>query len=346
MPFLARYGGICTECGKPFSRGEPFGWRRRTSDGKKHFGHAACFGYASTIPETSTTEIPESLTEEISVATLRSEESTVSSKSSVIELSEAEAAIKAALDAKTKKLMRATSPWYDVLASLLKPHPADGLPICKKVILIGPPGTGKTRTSAIYTGCKYSETLSEGSGEENLKGMFHLIKGETKWVDGPGTCALREGTNLQLNEIGHESPEVTSLLYAFLDDNPAIMLPTGEIVTAKDGYSVVATANDNVSTLTDAIVDRFEVVLLAVTPHPDALKGLDAAEQFAVSNFYRALDVTPWNWSGKPTVRRVRAFSRIKKAEIFSDELIAKIVFGESGREVLSTLATASVTAR
>ena len=238
---------------------------------------------------------------------------------------------------------KAKMKWWDILADL--EHSS-------RIMLVGPPGTGKSRTSVEVsqkrsTGSRnvYRLTMTEGSGVEDLLGMFHLKKGETVWVDGPAVKALRQGATLIIDEVDRYSPEVCSLLYALLDDNPAVTLPTGEHVEAAEGYRVICTSNQAISVLPEPIMDRIEAVLIANVPHPDALQGLEKPEAAAVENYYRGVTAAEWNWNGSPTVRRMRAFNKLTKGlknDAKADrDVVAGVVFGQSGKEVLSALTTA-----
>lgn len=234
--------------------------------------------------------------------------------------------------------------WWDTL-ELLIPH-------SNRMGLLGPPGTGKSTTAAIVLkqlcGGVQRITMTEGAGIEDLLGMFVLTRGETKWMDGPAARALRNGEALLIDEIDKFSPEVGSLLYALLDDDPQVMLPTGEHLIAKAGYKVIGTSNANISSLPEAIIDRLEAILLAIKPHPAALEELSDAMKGSVELHYSKMDAKPWRWSGMPTARRMRAFNKLIKArkQDRDEALIADAVFGVAGKEHLSVLATSAAGAR
>jgi nitric oxide reductase NorQ protein len=237
--------------------------------------------------------------------------------------------------------VKENAPWFDLLKQLTSSFTGGLL----RVLLIGPPGTGKSKTSLVLTDTPYRVTMTEGMGVEDLIGMYQLIKAETVWVDGPVVRAMREGKRILIDEVDHHPTEVGSLLYAFLDDSPEIMLPTGEKVTAMPGYGVIATTNSNVTALPEAVLDRFEAILPAIVPHPDALVQFsNDAMRSAVSNHFTHLDRTPWSWSGKPTLRRMAAFARLK--EVVGEGNAANLAFGSAGREVLAVMGTASRTGK
>src|SRR5690606_6142906 len=108
----------------------------------------------------------------------------------------------------------------------------------RRVLLMGPPGTGKTyaATRRGLDGRKiqkvYSVTMTPETPMAELRGHFVPKDGEYVWMDGPAVRAWREGARLVINEIDHASPDTQSFMFALLDDPDfaETTLPTGETV--------------------------------------------------------------------------------------------------------------------
>jgi nitric oxide reductase NorQ protein len=141
-----------------------------------------------------------------------------------------------------------------------------------RVLLYGPPGTGKSSWAQSAFAHVERVTLHAQMPPEDLIGSMALVarKGGTNtvWQDGPAVRAMRRGSALVIDEIDQHSPELRCALHAILDDRSiaGITLPTGERVEPAEGYTVIATANAEPSMLPDALLDRFDLVLLANRP--------------------------------------------------------------------------------
>lgn len=322
--FRAKYRSSrpCPVCGLHIEVGQLMSWTRRalTPEDKKVY-HAECRfkGTPTPTPVTSVTPVPLAPTPQPKPDTLMA---------------------KKLEDAGFKpKTLKDNAPWYDILSAIVKWAKDSGKKA--RILLIGPPGTGKSKTSLVVTNTSNRVTFTEGMGIEDLLGMYQLIDGSTVWCDGPVVTAMRKGEAILFDEVDHTPTEIQSALYGWIDDQPHATLPNGEIVNASNGYCVIGTTNSNITSLPEAIFDRFDAVLLATTPHPDALRSLaDKSMEDLVSNHFRGLPDTPWKWSGKPTFRRVRSFQELKP--VLGENNAAKVVFGDAGKEVLSILTTSS----
>ena len=168
-----------------------------------------------------------------------------------------------------------------------------------RVLLYGAPGTGKSSWAGTQFAHVERIALHPQQPQEDLIGSLlltsgapvelrdriakakldqqqrlllevHLASGgaNTVWQDGPAVRAMRRGCALVLDEIDQHSPELRCALHAILDDKAiaGITLPTGERVEPAAGFAVIATTNAQPSALPEALLDRFDVKLLANEP--------------------------------------------------------------------------------
>jgi nitric oxide reductase NorQ protein len=116
------------------------------------------------------------------------------------------------------------------------------------VLLKGPTGCGKTRfvthMAAKLDRPLYTVACHDDLSAADLIGRYLLKGGETVWVDGPLTRAVREGAICYLDEVVEARKDVTVVLHPLTDDRR--MLPidrTGEELRAKPGFMLVVSYN-------------------------------------------------------------------------------------------------------
>lgn len=116
------------------------------------------------------------------------------------------------------------------------------------LLLKGPTGCGKTRFVR-HMADRLGRPLvtvscNEDTSATDLLGRHLLLDGETKWVDGPVTRALREGAVLYLDEIAEARSDAIVVLHSITDDRRALFLDrTGESIVAAETFMVVASYN-------------------------------------------------------------------------------------------------------
>ncbi len=116
------------------------------------------------------------------------------------------------------------------------------------LLLKGPTGCGKTRFVAHMAATLgrrlYTVACHDDLSASDLIGRYLLKGGETEWVDGPLTRAVREGAICYLDEVVEARKDVTVVLHPLTDDRR--MLPierTGEILEAGPQFMLVASYN-------------------------------------------------------------------------------------------------------
>lgn len=116
------------------------------------------------------------------------------------------------------------------------------------LLLKGPTGCGKTRFVAhmaarlgvplITVACHDDLTAAD------LTGRYLLRGGETQWVDGPLTRAVRHGGVCYLDEVIEARKDVAVVLHPLTDDRRILPLDrTGETLQAPPNFMLVASYN-------------------------------------------------------------------------------------------------------
>jgi len=119
-----------------------------------------------------------------------------------------------------------------------------GLPL----LLKGPTGCGKTRFvehMASRMGKKlYTVACHDDLSAADLIGRYLLKGGQTQWVDGPLTRAVREGAICYLDEIVEARKDVTVVLHPLTDTRRTLVIDrTTEELVAPPGFMLVASYN-------------------------------------------------------------------------------------------------------
>jgi nitric oxide reductase NorQ protein len=116
------------------------------------------------------------------------------------------------------------------------------------MLLKGPTGCGKTRFVAHMAARLglplYTVACHDDLSASDLIGRYLLKGGETVWVDGPLTRAVREGAICYLDEVVEARKDVTVVLHPLTDDRRILPIDrTGEELEATPGFMLVASYN-------------------------------------------------------------------------------------------------------
>ncbi len=166
-------------------------------------------------------------------------------------------------------ISKATKAWADV---------EQALKYARRVLLWGPPGTGKSFAGVTNFAGRATQDVSRlyitlDTPSSEIRGHYlPNDKGTFSWHDGPASQSWRTGGRLIIDEIDAASGDVMKLLLGFLDDEEAakMTLPTNETITPADGWQVIASTNEAPSGLPEPLLDRFDVVLKVEFPNPAA----------------------------------------------------------------------------
>jgi nitric oxide reductase NorQ protein len=115
-------------------------------------------------------------------------------------------------------------------------------------LLKGPTGCGKTRfvrhMAARLGRPLYTVSCHDDLTAADLTGRYLLKGGDTVWVDGPLTRAVREGAICYLDEVVEARKDVTVVLHPLTDDRRVLPLErTGELLHAPPEFMLVCSYN-------------------------------------------------------------------------------------------------------
>jgi MoxR-like ATPase len=219
----------------------------------------------------------------------------------------------------------------------------------KNVLLEGPVGVGKTHLAlsmAQATGRPVVRVDGDGRyTEQKLTGWFDppsvLQKGYTSdnFIPGPLTLAMRQGAVLFINELNRLPEGVQNVLLPAVDER-RIQLPHLSPVEALPGFLVIATQNPKefvaTSHLSEALLDRFELVALGYQPE---------AEELRIVQSRPGVDETYALWAVR-LVRMTRTDERIRRgASIRAAISVAEVAasLGRLGEARESAFVTAAL---
>jgi nitric oxide reductase NorQ protein len=182
-----------------------------------------------------------------------------------------------------------------------------GLP----VLLKGPTGCGKTR---------FVETMAHDLGRDlitvaghedmtsaDLVGRFLLKGGETVWVDGPLTRAVREGAIFYLDEVVEARQDTTVVIHPLTDHRRELPVDRlGTTVPAAPGFQLVVSYNPGyqsvLKNLKESTRQRFVAIELGFPPieiettvvaHEAGIDTATARALVMLGNAIRNLDNSP-----------------------------------------------------
>lgn len=126
------------------------------------------------------------------------------------------------------------------------------------LLLKGPTGCGKTRFVAHMAARLglplFTVSCHDDLTAADLTGRYLLQDGETVWVDGPLTRAVREGGICYLDEVVEARKDVAVVLHPLADDRRVLPLErTGEELQAPPHFMLVVSYNPGYQSLLKAL---------------------------------------------------------------------------------------------
>lgn len=175
------------------------------------------------------------------------------------------------------------------------------------LLLKGPTGCGKTRFVA-HMAARLGLPLSTVSCHDDLAaadltGRYLLKGGDTVWVDGPLTRAVRQGGVCYLDEVVEARKDVAVVLHPLTDDRRILPLErTGEVLEAPSGFMLVVSYNPGYQNLLKSLKpstrQRFVAIEfdflpkeqeIAVVAQESGLDGTDVEPLVNLAHRLRAL---------------------------------------------------------
>ena len=158
----------------------------------------------------------------------------------------------------------------------------NGLPL----LLKGPTGCGKTRfvehMAARLAKPLHTVACHDDLSAADLIGRYLLKGGETVWVDGPLTRAVREGGICYLDEVVEARKDVTVVLHPLTDARRTLMIDrTGEELVAPTGFMLVASYNPGYQNVLKRLKPSTRQRFLSISfdfPDPETEIAVVAAE--------------------------------------------------------------------
>lgn len=148
------------------------------------------------------------------------------------------------------------------------------------LLLKGPTGCGKTRF-VMHMSARLGLPLTTVSCHDDLTsadltGRYLLKGGDTVWVDGPLTRAVREGGICYLDEVVEARKDVAVVLHPLTDDRRILPLErTGEQLDAPDTFMLVVSYNPGYQNLLKALKpstrQRFVAIEFSFLPRAEEI---------------------------------------------------------------------------
>ena len=154
------------------------------------------------------------------------------------------------------------------------------------LLLKGPTGCGKTRfvshMAARLGRPLFTVSCHDDLTAADLTGRYLLRGGDTVWVDGPLTRAVREGGICYLDEVVEARKDVAVVLHPLTDHRRILPLErTGETLEAPGDFMLVASYNPGYQNVLKALKPSTRQRFVAIAfdfPPPDAEARIVSAE--------------------------------------------------------------------
>jgi nitric oxide reductase NorQ protein len=137
------------------------------------------------------------------------------------------------------------------------------------ILLKGPTGCGKTRFVEVMAHDLQRPLITVACHDDlttaDLVGRFLLVDGETRWVDGPLTRAVREGCVCYLDEIVEARQDTTVVLHPLTDHRRQLPIDRlGLTLDAAPGFCLVVSYNPGYQSVLKDLKDSTRQRMVAI----------------------------------------------------------------------------------
>ena len=154
------------------------------------------------------------------------------------------------------------------------------------LLIKGPTGCGKTRFVEHMAARLHRPLITVACHDDlsaaDLVGRYLIGGGDTVWVDGPLTRAVREGAILYLDEVVEARKDTTVVLHPLSDHRRVLPLErTGELLPAAPQFMLVMSYNPGYQNILKGLKPSTRQRFVALTlgyPSPDVERQIVASE--------------------------------------------------------------------